>query len=125
METYENKLILDAMVYTQSFADYVNRTMVFVNDQLTHMQLRNIISDRAIVLYDSLPLQVDSQNLRGIIKILDDVATLIAEDEYIYSYEVFEKVVAKLLEVNKLNYDLYEEDFDYIVNKRLELRGIV
>lgn len=125
METYENKLILDAMVYTQSFADYVNRTMVFVNDQLTHMQLRNIISDRAIVLYDSLPLQVDSQNLRAIIKILDDVATLIAEDEYIYSYEVFEKVVAKLLEVNKLNYDLYEEDFDYIVNKRLELRGIV
>lgn len=125
METYENKLILDAMVYTQSFADYVNRTMVFVNDQLTHIQLRNIISDRAIVLYDSLPLQVDSQNLRAIIKILDDVATLIAEDEYIYSYEVFEKVVAKLLEVNKLNYDLYEEDFDYIVNKRLELRGIV
>lgn len=125
METYENKLILDAMVYTQSFADYVNRTMVFVNDQLTHIQLRNIISDRAIVLYDSLPLQVDSQNLRAIIKILDDVATLIAEDEYVYSYEVFEKVVAKLLEVNKLNYDLYEEDFDYIVNKRLELRGIV
>ncbi|NCB79982.1 MAG: hypothetical protein EOM41_08520 [Bacilli bacterium] len=113
------------MVYTQSFADYVNRTMVFVNDQLTHIQLRNIISDRAIVLYDSLPLQVDSQNLRAIIKILDDVATLIAEDEYVYSYEVFEKVVAKLLEVNKLNYDLYEEDFDYIVNKRLELRGIV
>ena len=125
METYENKLILDAMVYTQSFADYVNRTMVFVNDQLTHMQLRNIILDRATVLYDSLPLQVDSQNLRAIIKILDDVATLIAEDEYVYSYEVFEKVVAKLLEVNKLNYDLYEEDFDYIVNKRRELKELV
>lgn len=125
METHENKLILDAMVYTQSFADYVNRTMVFVNDQLTHMQLRNIISDRAIVLYDSLPLQVDSQNLRAIIKILDDVATFIDEDEYIYSYEVFEKVVAKLLEVNKLNYDLYEDDFNYIVEKRRELKGIV
>ncbi len=125
METHENKLILDVMVYTKSFAEYVNRTMVFVNDQLTHMQLRNIISDKATILYDSLPIEVDSQNLRALIKILDDVATLINEDEYIYNYEVFEKVVAKLLEVNKLNYDLYEEDFDYITAKRIELMELL